>query len=67
MGHESFSDEGDRSYTKHIKIKTLYELVSKIEFDVSKVVSPFDDAPSTAKERGEILGIRSVDSLAQVV
>lgn len=67
MGHESFSDEGDRSYTKKIKIKTLYELVRQIELDVSNVVSPFEDAPASAKERGEVLGIRSVDSLAQAV
>ena len=60
MGQEGSIDEGDRSYTRHVKIKALHEVISRMEVDISMIVSPFGEVPSTARERGEQLNIRVI-------
>lgn len=47
MGHEKPVDEGDGSYTREIWVKTLHEVISRIDLDISKIKSPF--ATPTAK------------------
>lgn len=41
MGHEKPVDEGDGTYTRNIWVKTLHEVVSKIDVDISRIKSPF--------------------------
>ncbi|PJE37478.1 hypothetical protein CVM52_06855 [Pseudooceanicola lipolyticus] len=47
MGHEKPVDEGDGSYTREIWVKTLHEVISRIELDISRIKSPFA-APKAA-------------------
>lgn len=41
MGHERPVDEGDGSYTPEIWVKTLHEVISRIDVDISRIKSPF--------------------------
>ncbi|SEN59628.1 DUF6538 domain-containing protein [Palleronia pelagia] len=41
MGHEKPVDEGDGSYTREIWVKTLHEVISRIDLDISRIKSPF--------------------------
>ena len=40
MGHEP-QDEGERSYTKNLKMETLLEGLRGVHVDISRIVSPF--------------------------
>ena len=55
MGHEKPVDEGDGSYTREIWVKTLHEVISRIDLDVSRINSPFA-APKSADDGGTSLG-----------
>ncbi|TNF13005.1 MAG: hypothetical protein EP320_10525 [Rhodobacteraceae bacterium] len=58
MGHERPVDEGDGSYTREIWVTTLYDAISKIDVDISRIKSPFAapgvNAVQVIPARGEI-------------
>ncbi|GGH40265.1 hypothetical protein SAMN05444007_11427 [Cribrihabitans marinus] len=67
MGHEKPVDEGDGSYTREIWVKTLHEVISRIDLDISRIKSPFAASESAAPEtvptqiqgdHGNVVGFR---------
>ena len=62
MGHEKPVDEGDGSYTREIWVKTLHEVISRIDLDVSRIKSPFaapKAVPTEAKDNHcNVVGFR---------
>ena len=51
MGHEKPVDEGDGSYTREIWVKTLHEVISQVDVDISRIRSPFTN-PESASHGG---------------
>lgn len=69
MGHEKPVDEGDRTYTREIWVKTLHEVISQVDLDISRIKSPFAAheaaAPKTAptqtqRAHSNVVDIRGV-------
>ncbi|BBU56458.1 hypothetical protein KU6B_27230 [Mameliella alba] len=67
MGHEKPVDEGDGSYTREIWVKTLHEVISRIDLDISGIKSPFASSAAAASKavqtetkdnRGNVVGFR---------
>ncbi|EBA06185.1 hypothetical protein [Sagittula stellata] len=67
MWHEKPVDEGDGSYTREIWVKTLHEVISRIDLDISRIKSPFAASEAAAPEtvptqvqgdHGNVVGFR---------
>jgi hypothetical protein len=59
MGHE-FKDEGARSYSQGLGLRTAYERICDITLDVSMIVSPFQERAEEAAGRAVRNGLRVV-------
>jgi integrase len=59
MGHE-FKDEGGRSYSQGLGLRTAYERICDVTVDVSMIVSPFHGPEEKATTRASRSGLRVV-------